>query len=125
MTIAMWMILVAALLPYFTVAIAKATSDVDNRAPRLSAERMTGRAQRADWAHRNHFEAFAPFAAAVIVAQLAHVPQARVDVVAVVFVAARVAYTWAYLDNRATLRSSLWGVGIVSVIALFVLAAFA
>jgi uncharacterized MAPEG superfamily protein len=44
----------------------------------------------------------------VIVAQLAHVPQARVDVVAVVFVAARVAYTWAYLDDLRHLRSSLW-----------------
>jgi uncharacterized MAPEG superfamily protein len=125
MTLALWMILAAALLPYATVAIAKATSDVDNHAPRLSAERMTGRAQRADWAHRNHFEAFAPFAAAVIVAQLAHVAQGRIDAVALVFIAARLAYTWAYLDDRASLRSALWGVGLACVIALFVLAAFA
>jgi uncharacterized MAPEG superfamily protein len=125
MTFATWMILVAALLPYVTVAIAKARSDVDNHAPRLSAERMTGLAQRADWAHRNHFEAFAPFAAAVIVAQLAHAAQARIDVAALVFVAARLAYTWAYLQDRASLRSALWGVGLAAVVALFVLAAFA
>jgi uncharacterized MAPEG superfamily protein len=125
MTLALWMILAAALLPYATVAIAKAASDVDNHAPRLSAERMTGRAQRADWAHRNHFEAFAPFAAAVIVAQLAHVAQGRIDAAALAFIAARLAYTWAYLDDRASLRSALWGVGLACVIALFVLAAFA
>jgi uncharacterized MAPEG superfamily protein len=125
MTFAMWMILVAALLPYVTVAIAKATSDVDNHAPRLSAERMIGLAQRADWAHRNHFEAFPPFAAAVIVAQLAHAAQARVDLAALVFVAARLAYTWAYLQDRASLRSALWGVGLACVVALFLLAAFA
>jgi uncharacterized MAPEG superfamily protein len=121
----MWMILVAALLPYGTVAIAKASGDVDNRAPRLSEERLTGRAQRADWAHRNHFEAFAPFAAAVIVAQLAHAPQSRIDALAVAFVIARVGYTWAYLDDRASLRSLLWALGFACVIALFVLAAFA
>jgi uncharacterized MAPEG superfamily protein len=125
MTLAMGMILVAALLPYGTVAFAKAAGGVDNRAPRLSEERLTGRAQRADWAHRNHFEAFAPFAAAVIVAQLAQVPQARIDALAVAFVAARVIYTWAYVDDRASLRSSLWGAGFACVVALFVLAAFA
>ncbi len=124
MTLAMWMILVAALLPYGTVALAKAHSEVDNRAPRLSAERMTGLAQRAEWAHRNHFEAFPAFAAAVIVAQLAQVPQARIDALAVAFVLARLAYTGAYLGDRAGLRSLLWAIGIACVIALFVLGAF-
>jgi uncharacterized MAPEG superfamily protein len=125
MTLALWMILAAAMLPYGTVAFAKATSDVDNRTPRLSAERMTGMAQRADWAHRNHFEAFAPFAAAVIVAQLAQVPQGRINALALAFVVLRIAYTWAYLVDRASLRSSLWGLGLACVIALFVLAAVA
>lgn len=125
MTLALWMILVAALLPYLTIGFAKATSDVDNHAPRLSAERLTGVAQRADWAHRNHFEAFPAFAAAVIVAQLMHVPQTRVDALAATFIAARLAYTWAYFTDRATTRSLIWFVGFACMIALFVLAAFA
>ena len=125
MTLAMWMILVAALLPYGTVAFAKATSDVDNRAPRLSAERMTGMAQRADWAHRNHFEAFAPFAAAVIVAGMAGVSHALMNALAAGFVATRILYTFAYVTDRATLRSILFMVGLLCVIGLFVAAGFA
>jgi len=43
---------------------------VDNRAPRPSLESLSGWRQRADWAHRNHFEAFPAFAAVVFVAEL-------------------------------------------------------
>jgi uncharacterized MAPEG superfamily protein len=125
MTFALWMILVAALLPYATVAIAKAGGAVDNRAPRLSAENLTGRARRADWAHRNHFEAFAPFAAAAIVAHLAHAPQGRSDVLAAAFIALRIAYTWAYLADRDRLRSLFWALGLLCVIGLFAVAALA
>ena len=39
----------------------------------------------------NGFEAFPLFAAAVIVAQILQAPQARIDILALVFVAARVA----------------------------------
>ena len=123
MSFAIWMLLVAAFLPYIAVALAK-SGGADNRVPRLELERLSGWRQRADWAHRNHFEAFPPFAAAVIVAELAHVPQARIDWLAALFVAARIVYTGAYLADLATLRSTAWGVGFFAVVALFVTSAW-
>jgi uncharacterized MAPEG superfamily protein len=123
MTLATWTILAAAILPYATVAYAKRGGDVDNRAPREAEARLTGARQRAEWAHRNHFEAFAPFAAAVIVAQLAQAPQGVVNALAAAFIALRIGYTWAYVADRATLRSALWALAFLCVIALFVMAA--
>ena len=63
MTFAYWMIVVAMFLPYAAVVLAK-SGGVDNRAPRATLAQLSGWRQRANWAQRNHFEAFAPFAAA-------------------------------------------------------------
>jgi uncharacterized MAPEG superfamily protein len=120
MTFAYWMLLVAALLPYFTVGLAK-SGGFDNHAPRPSLERLAGWRRRADWAHRNHFEAFPAFAAAVIVAELAHAPQGRIDLLAGIFVLLRLLYTALYLADLAALRSIVWSLGILAVISLFVL----
>ena len=46
-------------------------------------------------------------------------PQARVDGLALLFVAARIAYIGAYVGDRARLRSLVWGVGLAASIALF------
>ncbi len=120
MTFALWTILVAALLPYFCTAAAKfGGAGYDNAAPRAGRDRLTGWRQRADWAQQNHFEAFAPFAAAVLVAHWVHAPQGRVDLLAGVFLAARLVYTAAYIANRPSLRSLVWMVGLVCVILLF------
>lgn len=119
MTFAYWCVLAAALLPYVTIALAKYDRGYDNRAPRDWEARLEGRARRAVFAHQNHFEAFAPFAAAVIIAHLARAPQLPVDVLAGAFIAARIAYTWAYLADRHALRSLLWMAGLACVIGLF------
>jgi uncharacterized MAPEG superfamily protein len=71
----------------------------------------------------NGFEAFPLFAAGVLVAHAAGAAQARVDALALTFVAARVAYLAFYLADRATLRSLAWFVGIGSAVALFFAAA--
>jgi uncharacterized MAPEG superfamily protein len=71
MTIAFWCVLAAAMLPYVTIAIGKYDRKYDNRSPRDWEARLEGKQRRAVFAHYNHFEAFAPFAAAVIVAHLA------------------------------------------------------
>jgi uncharacterized MAPEG superfamily protein len=121
MTFAYWMLLAAMMLPYFTIALAKSAGGINNRAPRPSLETLSGWRQRADWAHRNHFEAFPAFAAAVFVAELTHAPQTRIDVLAGIFVLLRVLYTALYIADRATLRSVVWSLGLVVVIWLFVL----
>lgn len=123
MTIAYWSILAAALLPYFAVVAAKAGPAYDNRAPRAQLAQATGWRQRANWAQLNAFEAFAPFAAAVIVAQQLHAPQDRIDALALVFIAMRVLHLAFYILDRPTLRSLAWTAGFACVIGLFVIAA--
>lgn len=120
MTFAYWMLLVTALLPYLTVGLAK-SGGFDNHAPRPSLERLVGWRRRAEWAHRNHFEAFPAFAAAVIVAELAHASQSRIDLLAGIFVILRLLYTALYLADLAALRSIVWSLGLFAVIGLFVL----
>src|SRR6266705_6446667 len=93
MTFAYWMLIAAAMMPYLTIALAKSAGGIDNRAPRPSLERLSGWRQLADWAQRNHFEAFPAFAAAVFVAELTHAPQTRIDQLAGTFVLLRVIYT--------------------------------
>jgi uncharacterized MAPEG superfamily protein len=121
MTFAYWMVIAAAMLPYFSIALAKSAGGINNRAPRLSLESLSGWRQRADWAHRNHFEAFPAFAAAVFVAELMHAPQSRIDQLAGIFVLLRVIYTALYIMDQAILRSIVWALGLIAVIWLFVL----
>jgi uncharacterized MAPEG superfamily protein len=55
----------------------------------------------------------------VIIAHLKGAPQPRVDMLAMVFVAARIAYLGFYLADRSTLRSLAWFVGLGSAVAIF------
>jgi len=120
MSMAFWCVLIAGLLPYVATVTAKAGARFDNRAPRDWLARQAGYRARANAAQLNAFEAFPLFAAAVIVAHLTEAPQARVDVLAMVFVAARLAHLGLYLADLATLRSLAWFVGIGSAVAIFV-----
>jgi uncharacterized MAPEG superfamily protein len=121
MTFAYWMLLAAVMLPYLTVVLAKLAGGIDNRAPRPGLDSLSGWRQRADWAHRNHFEAFPAFAAAVFVAELTHAPQSRIDLLAGIFVVLRVIYTALYIANQATPRTVVWSLGLLVVIWLFLL----
>jgi uncharacterized MAPEG superfamily protein len=123
MTIAFWCVLAAALLPYLTVAPAKVKPDFDNRQPRDWEDRQEGWRKRLYWAHLNGFEAFAPFAAGVIIAHFAGAPQGRIDLLAIAFVLARVAYAFCYYADLATLRSLVWTVGFACVVGLFFIGA--
>ena len=120
MTFALWTLLVAAVLPYLCTAAAKyGGPGYDNSAPRSSMERLTGWRARADWAHRNHFEAFPPFAAAVLTAHWVRAPQGWIDALAAAFIVARVLYTAAYVADWPSVRSALWSLGFVCVVLLF------
>ena len=123
MTTAYWCILVAGLLPYAATVAAKSGAKFDNNNPRDWLAKQEGWRRRANAAQSNGFEAFPLFAAAVIVAHLAHAPQGRVDLLAMVFVAARVGYLAAYLADVAPVRSLLWMVGLGCAVALFFQAA--
>jgi uncharacterized MAPEG superfamily protein len=124
MTLSYWCILVAGLMPVLTIAVAKyGRRDFDNAEPRAWLDKQTGVRRRADYAHRNHFEAFPFFAAAVLVAQQVGAPQGQIDIAALVFIVARLLYTVLYLADKPSARSAVWIIGYLSVIALFVIAA--
>ena len=124
MYFAYWMVLAAAFLPYACTAYAKGAG-ADNHAPRLYAETLTGARRRADWAQRNHFEIFPLFAAAVIIASLAGVPHMTVNWLAGTFIALRILYSFAYITDRAALRSTLFILGALCILGLFVAAGMA
>ncbi len=118
-------VLIAALLPYLWVAIAKAGgARYDNRDPRgWLARQDNPRTVRATAAQLNSYEAFAPFAAGVILAQLAGVPADRIGILAIAFIVMRVLHGVFYLSNHHGLRSLTWFAGLACVVALLVHAA--
>lgn len=122
---AYWCVLIAALLPYVWVAIAKtAAPRYDNRDPRgWMARQDRPRTVRANAAQLNAFEAFAPFAAGVVLAQLAGVSAERIALLAIVFVALRLAHGVFYLANVHAMRSLVWFGGFACVLGLLALAA--
>jgi uncharacterized MAPEG superfamily protein len=125
MNVAYWCILVAALLPYVWVVIAKRSGQrYDNRDPRgWLARQDEPRVQRANAAQLNAFEAFAPFAASVLMAQLAGVDPHRVTWLALAFVAFRILHGILYIAGRHYWRSLAWFAGFACMLALLVQAA--
>ena len=113
-------VLIAGLLPYVGTMAAKwGFRRFDNNNPREWLAQQTGFRARGNAAQANSFEAFPFFAAGVIIATLAKVDAARIDVYAIVFVAARVGYVICYVADKATLRSVFWLLGFLSAVGLF------
>lgn len=124
MTIALWCVLIGALLPIVTAAPAKATPTYDNADPRGWAARQEGFRRRAIAAHLNGFEAFPLFAAAVIVAKVEGMPQDPVDTLAVAWVVLRVLYAATYYADWSTARSIVWMLALGAAIAIFTMPAW-
>ncbi len=122
MTLAFWCVLVAALLPY--VPFGLASGKLDMRTPRSRAGDLEGLAQRAYGSHLNSFEAFPPFAAAVIVSHIVEGANSTVGWLALLFVVVRLAHMAFYLADRQPPRSAMFFVGMVVTIAIFVHPAF-
>ncbi|MDY6943118.1 MAG: MAPEG family protein [Pseudomonadota bacterium] len=125
MTVAYWCVLIAAIMPLLGSTVAKAgAAGFDNRSVRPFLESQQGWRLRANWAQQNAYEAFPPFAAAVIIAHLTGgAAQATIDGWALAFVALRTLYMAMYILNAATLRSLVWTAAFACIIGLFVSAA--
>jgi uncharacterized MAPEG superfamily protein len=120
MTIAFACVLFMGLLPYVAAGIAKKGFDnYDNGQPRAWLAKQTGFRARANAAQANLFESLPLFFAAVIIASVMHAPQARLDILAIGFVIARIAYLICYVANWPTVRSLVWLCGLACVIAIF------
>lgn len=127
MTFAYWCILIACLLPLFCAAYAKKADGFrfkDNHNPRGFLAHTQGAAARAHAAQQNGFEAFAPFAAAVLTAHATgNAGQATVNTLAGLFILFRLAFIWCYIADKAALRSLMWAGGFACTVGLFVAAA--
>ena len=120
MTIAYACLLFMGLFPYVAAGIAKKGFEgYDNSMPRQWLAKQTGFRARANAAQSNLFESLPLFFAAVIIAQIANAPQARIDLLALGFVVARIAYLICYLANWPTTRSIVWLLGLICVVTLF------
>ena len=120
MTIAYACVLLMGLFPYVAAGIAKkGFEQYDNSNPRQWLAQQTGFRARANAAQANLFESLPLFFAAVIIAHIANAPQTRVDMLAIGFVIARIAYLICYIANWPTTRSIVWLLGLACVIAIF------
>jgi uncharacterized MAPEG superfamily protein len=124
-TIAYWCVLAAIFMPIVWAGVAKTgVKGYDNARPREFLAQLQGRAARANHAQANAYEAFPPFAAGVIIAHATGgADQATIDTLALVFIAARIAYGLAYITDRATVRSLVWLVGFAATVGLYFAAA--
>ena len=119
MTIALWCVLLAGIMPVITTGIAKWGTRLDNNHPRDWANSLVGYRRRAYAAHQNAYEAFPFFATAVLAAGATGASPGLVNLLAMVFIAARLGYTATYLADLATPRSIMWAIGWFVTIAIF------
>lgn len=117
MTIAIWCILIAAILPYVAFSFVKG---LDPNAPRYHVGELAGQSIRAYGAHLNALETFPFFAAAVIVAHMVGGPSRLVDVLAVVYILLRIGHMAAYVAANQPMRSAAFGLSSLCAIAIFV-----
>ncbi len=117
MTIIISCVIVAALLPILVKAPlgyiqSRQPGGYDNRNPRAQQESLQGAGRRALAAHQNAFEAFPPFATGVLLALWANAPVGTIQVLCLVYLAARILHPIFYLADIDKLRSLSWAVGL-------------
>ncbi|OLF50980.1 MAPEG family protein [Pseudomonas chlororaphis] len=124
MTVAFWCVLIAIVLPYLCVSVAKFSGGTygaqHNHDPRAYLATLEGFARRAHAAQLNSFEVTPAFAAGVIIAHIANVAElVTIDVIAVLFITSRLLYIICYLADWSILRSLVWFVGMALIASLF------
>ena len=128
-TVAYWCVLLAAMLPIACAWLAKSkglgksrkAGGFDNDNPRAWLARQTDWQARANAAQANSFEALPFFIGAVIIAHQLGAPQARLDILALLFVTLRVIYISMYVAGLATIRTAIWAIALmVNVGILFI-----
>jgi len=98
---------------------------LDTHTPRAQDPQLLGRAARLQGVHLNGLEALTYFAPAVIVSHLAHANVTWSARLSVAFIAFRLIHAFMYITDRPALRTAFFGVGLLTALSLFVLAACA
>lgn len=128
MTTPLWCLFIVLLLPYPLAFLGgyfrqQAFGQADNKNPRAQVAKLEGPGARAYAAQANAWEASTLFAAAVLTAHVAGVPESDATPWAIAFVVFRVLHAVFYLADIDLARSGAFVGGVVCVIGLFVLAA--
>jgi uncharacterized MAPEG superfamily protein len=121
MTLAEFSLLALVIIWLASIGLAKGIGfrEYDNARPRASGFYESGWRARALGAHQNAGEAIPFFAAAVLLAEFRAAPQGVVDALAGAFIGLRLVYLAAYLGNQPLARSTIWSLGFLVNIALF------
>jgi uncharacterized MAPEG superfamily protein len=122
MTILIWCLFAATLLPYLAkapVAVAmNKLNGYDNNHPRSQQAKLTGFGARALAAHQNAFESLIIFAPAILLAIATNNVTDNITTLAITHVIARIAYNLLYLINIGTFRSIVWAIATMSSFAI-------
>ena len=122
MTILIWCLFAATLLPYLAkapVAVAmNKLNGYDNNHPRSQQAKLTGFGARALAAHQNAFESLMIYAPAVLLAISTNNVTDNITILAVTHVIARIAYNLLYLLNIGLFRSIVWAIATMSSFAI-------
>jgi len=114
MTILIWCLFIATLLPLLAKGpVAYAMNKLggyNNNHPREQQSKLTGFGARALAAHKNAFESLIIFAPAVLLAITTDNTDSNIVLLAIVHVCARVLFNGLYLANIDKLRTLVWGV---------------
>ena len=118
MTVLLSCLFIAVLLSYFSkaplvVAMKNSTGGYDNCHPREQAASLKGFGARAWAAHQNSFESLLVFAIAILAAVATNHTGRLVQILAVAHIVLRCVYHVVYLLNLATLRTSIWFLGLL------------
>ncbi len=126
MSIVIVCVILAGFLPIVAAGIAKfgpleqnAPDAFDNNNPRQWLARQTGIRARANATQANTFESLPFFYAAVSIAMIMQAPQERIDILAVAYLLARIAFIICYLKDWSNLRTLVWTIGLACTVALF------
>ena len=126
MTIALWCVFAAVLLPYAMTLFAKRSMPRrENRAPRVYKAQLEGARQRAVWAEANQYESFPGFAAGVIIAHVVGAEPTLTNGLALGYIVARVIYFILYLTDRSAMRTLVWFAALACILGQFIVAGMA
>jgi uncharacterized MAPEG superfamily protein len=122
MIVAFYCVALGGLIPILWVSVAKLSAGYrlkNNANPREFLAKQTGLSARANAAQANSWEAFAPFAAAVIIAYVAGADHSKINTLALLYTGFRLAYGVAYLADAHMVRSIVWGFALLCNLALY------
>jgi len=128
MTIPLWTLLIASVLPYVWFTISnplrkREFGTVDNRHPRLQQAQQTALGARSNAASANAFEALAVYAPSVLLAHLNAPDSALAPKLALAWVALRLGHGLAYLGDKPALRTTCFAFALFCSYGLYLVGA--